>query len=1154
MKIKNKISILIIIFMLLELFIPIFNYSKSMAVENENTQGVDNSYDASNTTRGGEEALPSKYDLREHIPIKVDNQLGDTCWNYAATKCLETNVAMTTGEYYDFSEMYLEYMSSEKMYDKDIDRRFDRGGLFSYAMSYYKPYGAALAEDIPNRYYEEDEYDTIRNAKCVKEVVESIDYGRSIDWSNYTSEELDEYRKTIKNHIMKYGGVYAQIYTENDEYGGMNNETNSYYRTIGGSTHAVVVIGWDDTYSKDNFLEDNQPSSDGAFIVLNSYGKKSGENGCFYASYEDLGLLSTMKGIISTRDVDEENISYHSGFLRRGYIYNFGIGHMPLEVGRRLYSYPYYANVFDTNDEEYLTKLSFLICDVGDIGKEITYEVYVNPVDGELNSDNYIKVVPEKTIIAQENFATEYLKNPVKLTGEKYVVVVKCYNNMFYETFEDGVNTYTYTSTDLNSNWEKSEAIYTNVDDGSKTSCNMPIMTYTRGKKTIELGNMNELNYFAKNTEKTLSFYFNTEGIDDGTDLNVTIRNKDGYCTDDFTISGNTIQNGEGDISIHIPDTIEPGTYIIDVSYDGVTKTKAFTIYETKVITDLRITTPPNKTFYYAGDNFDPEGMVVTAYYDDGSSKNVTDYELMYENDLKAGQLDVIVKYEENDVEKNISQDITVAPGRLTRIEITKAPSKTEYAEGSRFSKNKMEVTAYYSDGSSEVIKKNDIEVIDGDRLQLNQSEVTISYTLGEITKTATQSITVNPLSNYELTMITIYKQPNKTEYYEGENFDPSGMVVRANFSGAGFIDITDYTIIDGENLQNGQETVTISYTHGNVTRTNEVEITVKKKNISKIEITTPPNKKRYIVGENFDPTGMVVTAYYDNGSSGIITDYMMTNSKNLKDGQQFVVVFYVVDNKTYTALQPILVRQEYGELLIIEPPTKTTYMQGESFDEYGLIVEIKDKNGKNIIITDDVMSNLSYMTTFNADIIMNGEVDILNGTKLKYGQKYVEAILEYKGVTYVGKIDITVLNGSEQYRKSLRCVRINESNLSYRSRRLITPGDIRVIATYDDGSTEEITEYTIVDQYIDENGDRKVTISYQVGDETITETITTGKDTSDDETENESGNGIEQEKEIINSDETTANSVIPKTGVYSISGILALITAAVAIVINKRK
>ncbi len=40
------------------------------------------------------------------------------------------------------------------------------------------------------------------------------------------------------------------------------------------------------------------------------------------------------------------------------------------------------------------------------------------------------------------------------------------------------------------------------------------------------------------------------------------------------------------------------------------------------------------------------------------------------------------------------------------------------------------------------------------------------------------------------------------------------------------------------------------------------------------IKISKAPNKTKYKVGEKFDKTGMEITAYYDDLSSKVVTDY----------------------------------------------------------------------------------------------------------------------------------------------------------------------------------------------------------------------------------------------------------------------------------------
>ena len=58
------------------------------------------------------------------------------------------------------------------------------------------------------------------------------------------------------------------------------------------------------------------------------------------------------------------------------------------------------------------------------------------------------------------------------------------------------------------------------------------------------------------------------------------------------------------------------------------------------------------------------------------------------------------------------------------------------------------------------------------------------------------------------------------------------------------------------------------------MTKTTSIQVTVKNATLEKIEVTTPPNKTAYSVGAAFDPTGMVVTATYSDGSTKAITGY----------------------------------------------------------------------------------------------------------------------------------------------------------------------------------------------------------------------------------------------------------------------------------------
>lgn len=100
----------------------------------------------------------------------------------------------------------------------------------------------------------------------------------------------------------------------------------------------------------------------------------------------------------------------------------------------------------------------------------------------------------------------------------------------------------------------------------------------------------------------------------------------------------------------------------ITVSYTegDVTKTTTQAITVAKVLSGIKITTPPNRTAYFEREVFDPAGMVVTANYTDGSGKIVTGYTYSPTSQLSKGTTMITVSYSEGGVTKTTTQSITV--------------------------------------------------------------------------------------------------------------------------------------------------------------------------------------------------------------------------------------------------------------------------------------------------------------------------------------------------------------------------------------------------------------------------------------------------------------------------------------------------------------
>lgn len=386
------------------------------------------------------------------------------------------------------------------------------------------------------------------------------------------------------------------------------------------------------------------------------------------------------------------------------------------------------------------------------------------------------------------------------------------------------------------------------------------------------------------------------------------------YYNSPCTLSGAIIMDGEKPLdNITMPNQFEEENTGMIKSIEG-TLGKQITkgelelrigynpppIYGTRTPVSLAVTTPPTKTAYEAGDSFDKTGMVVTVTYNDETTREVTNYNCSPVV-LSKDDTYITISYREMMTTVTTTQPVTVK-NLLKKIQIITPPTETAYEIGDTIDLTGMVVHAFYSDGTSHEISNYTYSphVVSS----ASDTEVTITYTEDGITKTAIQDITVGNTPN--LVSIAVSTPPTKVIYKAGEYFDPSGMVVTATFDNGTTKTVSGYTYSPTGTLQQDDTVITISYTKKGITKTTTQNITVVY--LTSIAITNPPTYTSYYDDEIFNTAGMEVTAYYSDSTSAVITTYSVSPSGALPYGTTSVTISYSEGGITKTTTQDVTV------------------------------------------------------------------------------------------------------------------------------------------------------------------------------------------------------------------------------------------------------
>lgn len=367
-----------------EYYVPMETVSSQLGYS-YNWNIEDNEVSAANAS-GETNILPSSYNLRDRgrsTAIKNQGKRG-TCWAFASLTALETS--LLPEEEQEFSPDHMSLQNS-------FADNGDNGGQYTMSMAYLTSWQGPVRE-------EDDPYDgvAVEGLSAVKHIQEV---------QIIESKNLDK----IKEAVFKYGGIQTAIYStlQNaaSESSFYNKSTYSYcYVGQEKPNHDVVIIGWDDNYSKDNFSVGLE--GDGAFICQNSWGSEFGERGVFYVSYYDTNIGVHNVVYTGIEEVDNYDRIYQADLC--GWVGQLGYNKDSV----------YGANVYQAKSDEAVEAAGFYAT-----GKNTEYEIYVVPKFKDVTTlKDGLKVASGK--VDNAGYYTIPFNRDINVSkGNKFAVVIK---------------------------------------------------------------------------------------------------------------------------------------------------------------------------------------------------------------------------------------------------------------------------------------------------------------------------------------------------------------------------------------------------------------------------------------------------------------------------------------------------------------------------------------------------------------------------------------------------------------------------------------------------------------------------------------------------------------------------------------------------------
>lgn len=306
-----------------------------------------------------------------------------------------------------------------------------------------------------------------------------------------------------------------------------------------------------------------------------------------------------------------------------------------------------------------------------------------------------------------------------------------------------------------------------------------------------------------------------------------------------------------------------------------------------KKLTKLNVKTAPTKLTYTAGETFDPTGMVIEGEYDDFTTATITDYTIDKTGPLTADDDAITISY------KGLSVTVKIQVGKAYTAKINGLGEKKVEAEDFDFKDciHRSDMPAGYVVSNEKASGGKSIE------RYTEKSKFTLDILVGETASVKFSIFAADTTGNHFDDMVTV-KLDDK--------------VIKSNNPALASAPGNQYynwqeALFDLGELTKGDHAITIEMTNARPNMDYVSFFTTKygsqtmEHNLDSIEIATNPTKMDYIVGETFDPTGMVIMAHYSDKVNEAVTDYTIDKTAPLTINDTTVTISFGGKSVTLT-------------------------------------------------------------------------------------------------------------------------------------------------------------------------------------------------------------------------------------------------------------